>query len=204
MYKIYINNNVLILKSNQLTLDSEYKDFKVLQYNHKLLSGYIDKLEKSTEPCNLILNSNNYTVDSKSFVEYFKIIEAAGGLVKNDRNELLIIYRRGHWDLAKGKIDKNESKESAAIREVKEETGVENIELLREFDISHHVYRDSRYKKPVLKRTYWYEMLSLDEAFHPQAEEDILEVRWCDYNRICALKTQFYRNVYDLMVRYFE
>ena len=68
----------------------------------------------------------------ESFKDYTKdkvIIEAAGGLVFNEKNELLMIFRRGFWDLPKGKVDEGETLEQCAVREVQEETGLQNIML---------------------------------------------------------------------------
>jgi 8-oxo-dGTP pyrophosphatase MutT (NUDIX family) len=58
-----------------------------------------------------------------------KTIVAAGGLVFNENKELLMIYRRSKWDLPKGKLDEGETIEECAIREVEEETGVQQIIL---------------------------------------------------------------------------
>jgi 8-oxo-dGTP pyrophosphatase MutT (NUDIX family) len=52
------------------------------------------------------------------------IIKAGGGIVVNEQNEVLLIYRRGKWDLPKGKLDDGETIEECALREVKEETGL--------------------------------------------------------------------------------
>src|SRR5262245_43144571 len=63
----------------------------------------------------------------KAFFKHFHLIEAAGGIVQNDKKELLFIHRLGKWDLPKGKIEKKESPETCAVREVEEETGVTNL-----------------------------------------------------------------------------
>jgi ADP-ribose pyrophosphatase YjhB (NUDIX family) len=52
-----------------------------------------------------------------------KIVMAAGGLVENEHGEILLIYRKKHWDLPKGKLDAGETLEECAVREVEEETG---------------------------------------------------------------------------------
>src|SRR5687768_2564827 len=58
----------------------------------------------------------------KAFQKKFTPVLAAGGLVQNEKEELLMIYRKGKWDLPKGKLDKNEKLEDCALREVMEET----------------------------------------------------------------------------------
>jgi hypothetical protein len=59
----------------------------------------------------------------------FTFIRAAGGLIQNHDLNYLVINRLGQWDLPKGKIEKGESDELAARREIEEETGMEHSEL---------------------------------------------------------------------------
>lgn len=114
-----------------------------------------------------------------------KTIIAAGGLVVNEKKELLMIFRRGKWDLPKGKLDKGESIEACAIREVKEETGIGQVRLVKFIGKTHHEYFDQWLKADVLKESVWYEMeTSSSETLIPQTEEDILEIRWMDENAI--------------------
>ena len=87
-----------------------------------------------------------------------KKILAAGGVVINQYNELLMIYRRTIWDLPKGHLEKNETLEQCALREVKEETGLQTLELVRFLGTSEHVYFDSRMNEEAIKQTHWYEM----------------------------------------------
>ena len=65
----------------------------------------------------------------KAFFKHFTHIEAAGGIVENEKKELLFIYRLGKWDLPKGKVEKGESIAETAVREVEEETGATNLKL---------------------------------------------------------------------------
>jgi 8-oxo-dGTP pyrophosphatase MutT (NUDIX family) len=70
------------------------------------------------------------------------IIIAGGGIVTNELGELLMIFRRGKWDLPKGKLDEGESIEDCAIREVEEETGVKNLKLGAKLLVTEHEYFD--------------------------------------------------------------
>src|SRR6185295_2085187 len=74
----------------------------------------------------------------KKFCKQFTIIEAAGGLVLNTKKELLMIFRLNRWDLPKGKIEKNEEPSAAALREVCEETGVCDCEIIGELNSTYH------------------------------------------------------------------
>ena len=76
----------------------------------------------------------------KAFYKKFTIIQAAGGLVLNEKNKLLMIFRRGKWDLPKGKLDKGETLEDCAVREVEEETGLQSIKLISPLIITYQTY----------------------------------------------------------------
>jgi 8-oxo-dGTP pyrophosphatase MutT (NUDIX family) len=109
--------------------------------------------------------------------DLYKPVDAGGGVVKNESGHVLMIYRRGKWDLPKGKLDDGEDIADCAIREVSEETGLQKITLGREICHTYHVY--SQNKKNLLKCTTWYHMTgSSTELLVPQKEENILEARW--------------------------
>ena len=79
-----------------------------------------------------------------AFYKKFNIIKAGGGLVLNEHNEALLIFRKGKWDLPKGKLDSGESIAECAVREVKEETGLKDITLKEALTTTYHTYHDSR------------------------------------------------------------
>lgn len=107
----------------------------------------------------------------------FRIIRAAGGLVFNEKGEALFIFRKGKWDLPKGKLDENEPLEACAVREVEEETGLKNV-LLKEFLITtYHTYTENG--QQILKESHWYRMeVKGKQELKPQIEEEITEIRW--------------------------
>jgi 8-oxo-dGTP pyrophosphatase MutT (NUDIX family) len=105
------------------------------------------------------------------------LIQAAGGLVENEKAEVLFIFRRGKWDLPKGKVDPGESLEECAIREVEEETGVTQLRLIRFLIVTNHDY--SERGKKIKKESHWYLMkANSQQPLIPQMEEDISELRW--------------------------
>ncbi len=105
----------------------------------------------------------------------FKLVKAAGGVViKQDR--MLLMFRRGVWDLPKGKLDPGERSREAAVREVEEETGV-RAALGEKLCTTWHTYNHNGNR--VLKRTKWYRMTCLDDSrMAPQAEEGITQLQW--------------------------
>ncbi|MCD6556054.1 MAG: NUDIX domain-containing protein [Bacteroidales bacterium] len=122
---------------------------------------------------------------------YFNYIEAAGGLVKNKNNELLVIQRFDIPDLPKGKIEKNEKPEDAAIREVEEECGITGLKITGKAEPSYHIYTIKN--KKVLKKTHWFYMnYAGDETLKPQTEEDITKVEWCDKSTAKKYKQKTY------------
>lgn len=122
----------------------------------------------------------------------FKIIKAAGGVVmKGDRQ--LLIYRRGVWDLPKGKLDDGESSRKAAAREVEEETGV-RASVGERICTTWHTY--SLNGSPILKRTKWYRMEVLDDSrMAPQEDEDIEKLAWLDRREVQLALTNSFSSV---------
>jgi 8-oxo-dGTP pyrophosphatase MutT (NUDIX family) len=104
---------------------------------------------------------------------------AAGGVVVNPNKEILWIFRRGFWDLPKGKLDPNETIEACAIREVMEETGIDHLVLGELILTTTHQYHDKYINEAVEKTTYWYAMTTdiIQEGI-PQTEEDIEAIAW--------------------------
>ena len=113
----------------------------------------------------------------ETFLDGYTRVNAAGGVVESAGGKLLMIHRRGVWDLPKGKQEAGESDESTALREVREETGVETLAITTKLCDTYHVYMQG--EKPFLKRTAWYAMSAVGEqALKPQAEEEIDSAVW--------------------------
>ena len=119
----------------------------------------------------------------KKFAKPYQRISAAGGLVYNEKEELLLIYRQGKWDLPKGKVDKGETIEEAAIREVEEECAIEKLSLGNPIQKTFHTYFQDQQR--VLKTTHWFHMIALEYGkMAPQLEENITDLQWFDPNTL--------------------
>jgi len=120
---------------------------------------------------------NNVAELKKAFWKKFMLIKAAGGLVVNETGELLFIFRRGKWDLPKGKLDEGETLEACAVREIQEETGLQKVALNKHLITTWHTYDESGHH--ILKETAWY-LLSApkDQALTPQTIEQITQIEW--------------------------
>ncbi|WP_461534311.1 NUDIX hydrolase [Sinomicrobium sp.] len=135
----------------------------------------------------------------EKFCRKIPVVVAAGGLVTNPTGEVLFIFRNGKWDLPKGKLEKKESAEKAAIREVEEETGIKKLELGPLLNKTYHIFkRNGEYK---LKETYWFSMSSsFSGKFRPQNEEGIEKVAWKKVSEIPQILENSYANIRSLFV----
>lgn len=110
-------------------------------------------------------------------------VTAAGGLITRDSEkslELLLIYRRGVWDLPKGKQNEGESVAKCGLREVREELGIDDVRIVKELGRTVHGYPEG--SKYAVKTTYWYLMDTPARHFDPQVEEDIEAVQWFEWS----------------------
>lgn len=186
MYKVFVDNIPIYFEKGanfQSNLPNHY--FPVLtpeKYNN--IVKHLNSIDKKTK---FFVESINPQSTLDSFFSKFKFIEASGGLVYNPTiKKYLFIKRNGFWDIPKGKIEKDESKEDAAIREVQEECGFEKIELGELITKTYHTYY--AFGMYHLKKTYWFKMESTDsQHLTPQKEEGITELMWLkkeDWNKI--------------------
>jgi len=177
MYKVFVNNSAIIL-STDTQISKEYTSIPIEKAD---LDSIIKELIQSPDKK---FHFYAKTIE-KLFKEFFKkipVVVAGGGKLYNEKKDILFIYRNDKWDLPKGKIEKNESIAECAIREVKEETGVKDIEITRFLQRTFHVFkRDGHYK---LKLTYWYEMYSeYSGKLVPQLNEGITKVKWKSFKK---------------------
>ena len=111
------------------------------------------------------------------FYGEFKYVLAAGGVVCNENDEALMIYRNQRWDLPKGHVDMGENDEECAVREIAEETGVKGAKIVRFLCNTLHAY--NVYGVWEIKRTAWYELVAPTSRPTPQTEEGITCAKWC-------------------------
>ncbi len=122
----------------------------------------------------------------KTVVKSVLLIEAAGGLVKNENGSYLFIYRNDKWDLPKWKIERYEKVKEAAVREVEEECGIKVSNLDEKICKTYHVYINRG--EIVLKKTHLFRMRCKGrDKLKPQKEEGIIwEVRWFKKEHVAA------------------
>jgi 8-oxo-dGTP pyrophosphatase MutT (NUDIX family) len=202
MYKIYINDKPLSLVQAAEVGNEPSAELHrmVVRYtgHPKSLLNYYDLLEKNDRAEQVIVYADELEKLFQDFCGLFKVLEASGGVVYNEHQEALLIHRRGVWDLPKGKIEKGESVEQAAIREVEEETGIKGLQLGPFIRNTYHTYKDNKLKR-VLKVTHWYRMSASKQELIPQAEEDIEKARWMPIRDFLAVPREVYGNIRDIL-----
>lgn len=178
MYKVFVNEKKLTISKYPADIEKNlrYEGFATLEIA-------IDLLENTSCPQ---MNVYGEEIEEiwEDFTHMFRVVEAAGGIVSNKEGKILFIHRLGKWDLPKGKIEKDESLEQAALREVEEETALQEL-ILEEFvNNTFHVYKE-RNGDRILKTTYWFKMSYVGEKDPvPQTEEGITKVSWKNQDEI--------------------
>jgi 8-oxo-dGTP pyrophosphatase MutT (NUDIX family) len=178
MYKVFVNEKKLLLSKQSENLEKTlgYEDVTTLEIALDLL--------ENTSVKELNVFGENIDGIWKEFQSLFRIIEAAGGLVNNPEGDILFIKRLGKWDLPKGKMEKGESREESAVREIEEETGLKDVELVQFINTTYHIYVERNGEK-ILKCTHWFEMnFNGEDTSKPQIEEGITEVAWKNNSQI--------------------
>jgi 8-oxo-dGTP pyrophosphatase MutT (NUDIX family) len=201
MYKININENILyLLATDEVDQIGFSKNSLIAPYSGKtkMLLSYIDMMEKTHRFDQLVLHYHDVRKMKTEFESLFTVIRASGGVVEDENEKVLMIFRRGYWDLPKGKIENGENKRQAAIREVMEETGVKKITLLEKITTTRHCYR-LRNKTRILKKTYWYAMKAPNQKLVPQTGEDIEKAIWTDPNKIIKKNQPIFSNIVDVL-----
>lgn len=199
MYKIFYQDRVIYLTEdfaeafrNNFGLFYKYYDRNELEDLLKLF-GYLTKIKK------LYIFHNNLEHLYNEFSSLFRLIPAAGGLVRSSSGKVLVIHRRGKWDLPKGKIDKGEDAETTALREISEECGIGDLTASGILTTTYHTYLIDL--QPVLKKTTWYDVrYTGDEAaVVPQQSEDITEVLWLPPEELTMILGNTWLSIIDVL-----
>jgi 8-oxo-dGTP pyrophosphatase MutT (NUDIX family) len=186
----------------KLTTKVEFEDgFKNYLLKSFVLEDILQELKKTSLSEVRLIGAEESSL-FKEFLKKIKLVKAAGGIVINSMNQVLFIYRNNKWDLPKGRVEKNEALELAAVREVEEETGVENLEIINHIKTTYHIFkRNGIYK---LKETFWYEMqTNFNGDLIPQIEEGITKVEWKSKNEAKNVPQNSYRNIKCLLNEFY-
>ena len=199
--KIYINNKPLILTNSAEDYISKHPSAKGFLF---LTGAFARNFRLAKQHLGIITSMGAVIEDIsvaallKELNVTFEPIEAAGGVVSNPDGGVLMIYRRGKWDLPKGKKDEGENIEDCAVREVIEETGLPKLKIGDKICETYHVYTQGGTE--LLKTTHWYNMKT-EKAFDlfPQKEENILEARWVAEKKLGMYVHQSYEAIREIL-----
>lgn len=202
MHKAFINNKPLIFEDVYHVDSLNIGGNLVLSDSEFTIDDVVKRIE-SEKLTGIIYLSTNPDQAWTAFTGRYVLMEAAGGVVKNDKGEILTIYRKKHWDLPKGKLEYRESPENAAVREVQEECGIKKIELNNFLMKTFHTYSEKN--KFILKKTHWYTMTTSDEKLIPQREEDIEKAEWMSKEMIYStFFKKTYLSIADVLDKYYS
>ena len=199
MYKIFINNRPLILAGNHVR-EAFRGNALFVHHDSDATFDLLFQLAQ-TEP--VFFDNVFYLGESADELmgllqSRCKLIEAAGGLVRNEEGKLLLIYRNEKWDLPKGKLEAGESPEEGAVREVEEECGISGLSITRLLEPTFHTYELKG--KTILKKTWWYEMRCTDKRpLTPQTEEGITDVRWMTEAEVQEALKNTYNSIAEVL-----
>lgn len=198
MYTIFQENRALIfpkIDADQIKFTSN--DNKRESYDAQLLCEFLSEWLCDAEQTDTIIQDIAPEDVSSALQQMFKLAPAAGGIVTSE-GRFEMIERKGIPDLPKGHIEAGESPETAAMREVEEETGIGNLEIARELPSTWHVYLRNEVWE--LKQTYWYEMRSNTlNSTKPQTEEGITAVKWVGKDDIEGFLSQTFRSISEIL-----
>ena len=192
MYKVFVNKKEIVLAVNA----PKKPKVKVLPLQETPLKKII-RILRTTKVETLYLVHHNPKKLLPLFKKKLPVAVAAGGVVQNEEGKVLFIYRKKRWDLPKGKVEKGESLEEGAMREVMEETGVKKLKVGDLAGVTYHIFkRSNRYQ---LKESHWFFISSKHEGeLVPEAKEDITKAVWKGKNKTIKALEKTYPNIAHL------
>lgn len=198
MYKVFYNHRTVFFVPNDHGIEDKPDNYIHFFKTKKLLQEVINNFQENQNIKTLYIIYTDTELVFKKYMKLYKLIEAAGGLVKNKEGNILFIHRREKWDLPKGKMEKKETTEIAALREVEEECGISNLTIIRPITKTYHTYKLG--KKDILKKTYWFEMVFTGtQKPVPQTEEEITEVKWIKERDLNEVTQNTFPSIIDVL-----
>jgi len=193
MYKVFINTKWIILTTSL----PKFKHALVLPLAATSFQTILQVL-KETNAKKIYLIGDDPATLLGTFKSKLPVVQAGGGLVRNQSGKMLFIFRKGKWDLPKGKIDKGETLEKGAKREVKEETGVKKLQLNGLAGVTYHIFK--RNDKYQLKETHWFHMTTTYTGkLKPELQEDITKAKWKGLKKTAKALENSYGNIKFLL-----
>jgi 8-oxo-dGTP pyrophosphatase MutT (NUDIX family) len=199
--KIYFSDKPLFLcdeLNREISRYSHHDDAIFIdEFSNPSVNSVIHEMRQEKIHAGIFLHKDLEAL-RKAVWKKFILVRAAGGLVRNEKDEILFMMRRGKWDLPKGKLDKGETLEQCAVREVAEETGLQKVRLEKFLLVTYHTYDESG--KHFLKETTWYSMAALgDQPLTPQQEEQITQLKWLSPADLAPVLRNTFPSIIDVL-----
>lgn len=199
MHKIYFEKRSIAICTEQEEALADPNSIEFHLGNAQDIHSLISMIENSSTLDRIYIPTDNFEETYRKICNEFTEVIAAGGLVSNKRGDYLMIKRDGLWDLPKGHREKDEPTEQTAVREVTEETGIDDLLIRKLICVTDHCY--FRRGTWFLKHTWWYDMLyDKPEELIPQIEEDITKAAWIAKSSVA----HFLQNTYPSIVEVFR
>ena len=199
--KIYYNDKPIILTTDKEAYINDHPAAEPYSFfSGAELRSYTQALQSLERPGinGVIIEDISEDALLAQLHAMYSPIDAAGGVVYNEHGAVLMIFRRGKWDLPKGKLDKGEKIEECALREVREETGLESLTLKEKICDTYHIYAQNN--EQLLKQTAWYKMAgSSMDKLRPQKEENIIEARWVSEKDMAPFVAKTYEAMKEVL-----
>ena len=196
-YELFHNNSSLKI----IKISTEQQNAEGLLFSNDLdISPLVNNFINNYQNITFLCPTEELVEAAFEKVKHFFRYELAAGGIVTDNNDILAIRRYHKWDFPKGHVEDGETDEQAAHREIAEETGIDNTQIIHDLGTTHHIFRSSYFDGYVLKRTHWYWMKNLGSRnVVPQTEENIKEVRWFDKKNINTIKQDTYPSVLTIL-----
>jgi 8-oxo-dGTP pyrophosphatase MutT (NUDIX family) len=189
MVKIYLNDQHLLLSNDE---------GQTFVRNSQDIAAVIREIERSS--MSKAIHSADPLKDLEEIKKHYLVVQAGGGLVSTPDGHILLIHRKGKWDLPKGKLEKGEDLQACALREVEEETGLQQISIGDKLHVTYHTYVEKGIA--ILKESHWYLMeVSGRQNLSPQTEEDIEQCLWVSLEEIESYYDGAHASIRDVLQR---
>ncbi|MCL2130911.1 MAG: NUDIX domain-containing protein [Lentimicrobiaceae bacterium] len=201
-YSFFYNSARLLIAKHEHNHQTKTQTENCFTFNISLdLTDIFSKFLSSEQNFDLFYANETEENQIKNVLHDFFIFErAAGGIVfKNDA--ILTIFRLNRWDFPKGHIEAGETDTAAALREVTEETGIDELTIEKDLHYTRHIYKNEN-DRFVLKETHWYQMQTASEkVLCPQTEENILTAKWIPFSQRNRIIENTYPSIVELLGR---
>lgn len=200
-YKLFYNETVLSIVKYEHYVQTDTISKNCFMYESisdltKIVSLFLQKNQSIIIICK---NPEDEKTLWKDIKNYFLLERAAGGIVFKE-NSVLSIYRLKRWDFPKGHVEIGETDDQTAIREVMEETGIDELSICKDLGYTYYVF--PRNNQFILKETHWYQMQTTsNKILVAQAEEGIEKAAWIPTNNINTVIHNTYPSLVDLWKR---